>query len=109
MARLSFRTAVCTYTPVSRLRAAPPTTGGYAVSRSAQSLLQERAMGFEPTTSALGRLHSTTELRPHDRESQNNTPHPRQINRSRATPGRWNAGKWRAVGYLGCCRGGVRG
>jgi hypothetical protein len=25
---------------------------------------QERAMGFEPTTSALGRLHSTTELRP---------------------------------------------
>ena len=27
-------------------------------------LLQERAMGFEPTTSALGRLHSTTELRP---------------------------------------------
>jgi YD repeat-containing protein len=25
---------------------------------------KERAMGFEPTTSALGRLHSTTELRP---------------------------------------------
>src|SRR3954468_18972426 len=24
-------------------------------------------MGFEPTTSALGRLHSTTELRPHRR------------------------------------------
>lgn len=27
----------------------------------------ERAMGFEPTTSALGRLHSATELRPHRR------------------------------------------
>jgi hypothetical protein len=26
--------------------------------------VKERAMGFEPTTSALGRLHSTTELRP---------------------------------------------
>src|SRR2546429_9176761 len=30
-----------------------------------QSQAKERAMGFEPTTSALGRLHSTTELRPH--------------------------------------------
>src|SRR5206468_1201455 len=27
----------------------------------------ERAKGFEPSTSALGRLHSTTELRPHHR------------------------------------------
>ena len=27
---------------------------------------KERAMGFEPTTSALGRLHSATELRPQD-------------------------------------------
>ena len=29
--------------------------------------VKQRAMGFEPTTSALGRLHSTTELRPHYR------------------------------------------
>src|SRR5437763_15126202 len=27
-------------------------------------ILEKRAKGFEPSTSALGRLHSTTELRP---------------------------------------------
>src|SRR5580765_8004309 len=31
----------------------------------AQGEEKERAKGFEPSTSALGRLHSTTELRPH--------------------------------------------
>src|SRR5262249_38744955 len=33
--------------------------------RSAEEFRQERAMGFEPTTSSLGSWHSTTELRPH--------------------------------------------
>ena len=36
--------------------AGPPTTGGYALSRSAQSLLQERAMGFGTIAN---RLNST--------------------------------------------------
>ena len=42
------------YTPFSPIRAALPTGGRYVYSRSAESLLQERAMGFEPTTSSLG-------------------------------------------------------
>src|SRR6186997_853517 len=45
-------------------RAAPPDADGYANSTARRVSLPERAMGFEPTTSALGRLHSTTELRP---------------------------------------------
>src|SRR5262245_42577237 len=32
--------------------------------RSDEEFRQERAMGFEPTTSSLGSWHSTTELRP---------------------------------------------
>src|SRR4051794_18570476 len=46
------------------LFAAPPDAGGYAKSSVRQVLRQERAMGFEPTTSSLGSWHSTTELRP---------------------------------------------
>ena len=39
---------------------APKATSGVA----GQHVL-ERAMGFEPTTSTMARLHSTTELHPH--------------------------------------------
>jgi hypothetical protein len=44
-----------------------PATGGDRQQKtpSGGDGAKERAMGFEPTTSALGRLHSTTELRPH--------------------------------------------
>ena len=41
-------------------------TGGHWQQKtpSDEDGVEERAMGFEPTTTALGRLHSTTELRP---------------------------------------------
>ena len=45
-------------------KAALRTIGRYANSRSAEPSYQQRAMGFEPTTSSLGSWHSTTELRP---------------------------------------------
>ena len=41
-----------------------PTLDRYTNSRSAQPLYQQRAKGFEPSTSSLGSWHSTTELRP---------------------------------------------
>src|ERR1051326_7900614 len=53
-------------------------------------LSQERAKGFEPSTSALGRLHSTTELRPQRCQTIDQ-------NRGMSTSERWLLKAWRGT------------
>jgi hypothetical protein len=53
--------------------------------REAKECFSERAKGFEPSTSALGRLHSTTELRPQDSFHRDSRYHNDGIVLSKAT------------------------